>query len=63
MSPVIHVLTLQVYTVSVVPRYVLKFVGRACRLVVHDMVILTDIDGMHVWRYHYSTGTILSSYY
>ena len=26
--------------------------------VVHDMVILTDIDSMRVWRYHYSTMTI-----
>ena len=28
-------------------------------IAVHEMVILTDIDGMHVWRHHYSTGTIL----
>ena len=33
-----------------------------CR-VVHDMMILTDIEGMRMWRYRYSTGTILSSYY
>ena len=41
----------------------LRKLKRSYEVVVHDMVILTDSDGMCMWRYHYLTGMILSSYY